>query len=478
MNRAKFLILILVVFLFSDLAYSFCQYYFIPLDGDVAAGVVPAKDVQMVLDDPFGFHLLTTGVKHVNPNRFFSHFLFKEYMQKVPVYLQKLTDPISSVYLSCALAKFMIHILVIFILSALISETKNIFNKNFLICACLIVPLIQANGYWGHMGINDKSITYTFFYALPLVLLMVYLTTLYPVIYWDKVPKLGFFKMLSVLIFSVALPLSGPLIPGVILIVSTLIGVYYLKKLENKYDLVSTFRNIPFPVYVCLVPACAVSLYSLFLGRLDSNYLSETIPVADRYYKLPLGIYYQISQSLGVPLLLIIIGVNIFLIKKRFDNNEGQKIVRSLKWIGIFTAVYLLLLPLGGYRPYRPNILRYDTFMPITFALLYIYGISSFFLLQKLNLKSRKIYLVGLLLMFVIYMNSDRLKTKEYYCERNSIEFLANSLDTITLLPFGCNVMSWENFTDPQRSVLNAELLQIWGITKGKKLYYQNLDEK
>ena len=68
MNRAKFLILILVVFLLGDLAYSFCQYYFIPLDGDVAGGVVPAKDVQQILDDPFGFHLLTTGVKHDSSN--------------------------------------------------------------------------------------------------------------------------------------------------------------------------------------------------------------------------------------------------------------------------------------------------------------------------------------------------------------------------------------------------------------------------
>jgi hypothetical protein len=478
MNKTNFLILILVVFLVSDLAYSFCQYYFISLDGDIAGGVVPGLDVKQVLDDPFGFHMLKTGEKHVNPNRFFAHFIFKEYMQKVPIYLQSFTDNISSVYFSCALVKFMIHITVIFILSALISGTKKLLSRNFLISACLVVPLIQANGYWGHMGINDKSITYTFFYALPLVLLMVYLTTLYRIIYWDETRKIGLTKLLYILVFAVILPLSGPLIPALILIISVLIGIYYLQKLKNSNTLISTFRKVPFQVYIFLVPACLVSLYSLFLGRFDSNYLAEVIPISERYLKLPLGIYYQISQSLGVPLLLIIIGVNLILIKKKFYDSEGQKIVHSLKWIGIFSVIYLLLLPLGGYRPYRPNILRYDTFMPITLALLYLYGMSSFFLLRNLNLKSRNIYVVVLILFCSIYMNSDRLKTKEYYCERKSIEFLANSADTITILPYGCNIMAWYNFSDPQQSILNAELLHFWGITKEKKLYYQNSVEK
>jgi hypothetical protein len=174
-----------------------------------------------------------------------------------------------------------------------------------------------------------------------------------------------------------------------------------------------------------------------------------------------------------VPLLLILIGVNVVLIKKQLHTPEGQKIVCSLKWIGVFAAVYLLLLPMGGYRPYRPNILRYDTFMPITIALLYFYGISSFFLLRNLKLRLRNIYMTGLLAFFAIYLNSDRIETKKYRCERQSLEFLATSSDDITLLPNDCIVMSWDYFPDPQRSEFNAEMLKFWGITKEKKLYYQ-----
>lgn len=484
MNKTNLLKLFLILFLLGDLTYSFLQYYYIPLDGDISAGVVPSSFVQQLLDDPFGFQMLSTGENHVNPNRFFAHFFFKEYMQKVPIFLQNLTDPITSVYLSCALMKITIHFLVIFILSALISGTKYILDKNFLITAALITPLMQANGYWEHMGINDHSITYTFFYALPIVILMLYLMTLYLIVYQKEVPKINILKSMVLLAFAIILPLSGPLVPALILIFSALTGFYFLQNpvSENLFsfgNLVSTLRKIPFSVFLLLVPACLVSLYSLFLGRYDLNYSVETIPIADRYLKLPLGIYYQISQSLGVPLLLIIIGVNVFLIKKHFNSTEGRKIISSLKWIGIFSIIYLLLLPLGGYRPYRPNILRYDTFMPIAIALLYFYGKSSFFLLSNLKSKSQKNYLIGLFVLFGIYMNSDRLETEEYRCERKAIEFLVNSPDTITILPGDCNIMSWADpFTNPKRSVLNAEMMQFWGITKGKKLYYQDSGQK
>ena len=480
MSKSKILILILAVFLLSDLTYSFFQYYYIPLDGDISSGAFPSAHVQQVLDDPFAFHLLSTGEKHVNPNRFFAHFFFKEYMQKVPIWLQSLTNPITSVYLSSAIIKILIHFLFIFILAALISGTKNMLDKKFLICAALIVPFIQANGYWGHMGINDKSTTYTFFYALPLVVLMLFLMPFYRIVVNKGIPKISILHSVLLFAFAIVLPLSGPLNPAIVLIVSVLIGFHYLwhsvqeGNSVSASNLLSGLRKIPVQVYIFMIPICLVSLYSLFLGRFDLNYSSETIPLVDRYLKLPLGIYYQVSQSLGVPLLLIIIVVNVFLMKKQLHSPEGQKIVRSLKWIGIFTAIYLLLLPMGGYRPYRPNILRYDTFMPITVALLYFYGMSTFFLLRNLKLRIRNAYLTGLLAFFAIYMNADRLEKDQYTCERKALEFLATSPDEVTLLPTNCKVMSWNIFSDPKRSEMNAEMLKFWGITKQKKRYYHH----
>ncbi len=470
----KVLILFLAVFLLGDSIYSFLQYYYIPLDGDISAGVVPSAHVQQLLDDPLGFHTLSTGEKHVNPNRFFAHLFFMEYMQKVPLWLQYLTDPITSVYLSCALIKIFIHLLFIFILSSLISRTRNILNERFLISASLIAPLIQANGYWGHMGINDKSTTYTFFYALPIVLLMLFMKPLYETVFQQEDQRISPLKSIFLFIPSIILPLSGPLIPGVVLIVAGLIGTNYLLEFINHQDRNwhSALRTIPAKIYIYLIPIGLISLYSLFLGRFDSNYEGEMLPLSDRYLKLPLGIYYQVTQSLGIPVLLIIIGVNLYLIKTKFYGSEGIRIIRTLKWIGIFTAIYLLLLPMGGYRPYRPNILRYDTFLPVTIALLYFYGISSFFLVQNLRLQSRNIYIMGLLMLLAIYINSDQIETEEYRCERQALEYLAQSSQEVTALPNSCHVMSWDFFSDPRRSELNAEILKFWKITSAKRLYY------
>ncbi|HET6556265.1 MAG TPA: hypothetical protein VFG54_03060 [Prolixibacteraceae bacterium] len=482
MKKQKLLIVILILFLLGDTVYSFLQYYHIPLDGDIAGGVVPSPDVQQILNDPFGFHLLSSGEKHVNPNRFFSHYFFKGYMENVPLWLQSITDPITSVYLACALLKIFIHLLVLFILAALISGTKKLWDKNFLLSAALIVPFIQANGYWGHMGINDKATTYCFFYALPVVLMMLFLMPFYRIVFKEEKVHFGPLKSIILILMAVVLPLTGPLNPAIALIVSALTGIHYLLKYSktsgSHNSLLSSLSKIPGQIYLFLGLICLFSLYSLFLGKYDSNYTSETIPVAERYLKLPLGIYYQISQSLGVPLLLIIIGINVYLIQKKFASTEGMKIINTLKWIGIFAAIYLLLLPLGGYRPYRPNILRYDTFMPITIALLYFYGHSTYFLIKNMELSTRKIYSIGLLAIFAIFMNSDKLKTKEYACERKALEYLAGSPDEVTLLPTQCNVMSWEPFSDPMLSENNAILLKRWNITKEKKLYYHSTDKK
>jgi hypothetical protein len=266
MKKAKLLIVILAVFLFGDLTYSFLEYYYTPLDGDISSsGVVYSKHVQQVLDDPFGFHLLITGEKHVNPNRFFAHFFFKEYMQKVPIWLQNLTDPITSVYLSCSLIKIFIHILIIFILASLISGTKKRWDKKFVIIAALIVPFIQANGYWEHMGINDKATTYTFFYALPVVLLMLYLMPLYKIVFIQEFEKSSISGSALLLIPAIVLPLSGPLVPAIALILTGLIGFHYLFKLNGSGNILSvnglssTLRKIPFQVFVILVPICLIS---------------------------------------------------------------------------------------------------------------------------------------------------------------------------------------------------------------------------
>jgi hypothetical protein len=194
--------------------------------------------------------------------------------------------------------------------------------------------------------------------------------------------------------------------------------------------------------------------------------------------RLPEGIYYLISQKIGYPLLLIMIGINAFLIYKFYKTIEGNKILNLLKWIGIFSLFYIILLPLGGYRPYRHDIVRYDSIMPITLALIFIYGLSTIFLIRNIKNIRNYIYLIVVIAFSIVYTLADKLEPGRNDCEKQALTQLANSKDNTVLLNSDYTVMAWENITDSTASSFNAELLQYWGITKGKKLYYQIADKK
>ena len=435
---------------------------------------MPSNHVQEIFNDPTGIKAIITNTKHVNPNRFFSHFFFMEYFRNVPILLQNIFEPITSVYFSCALAKILVQVFLIYFLTTIITNEKNILNLKFLIVAALISPLFQTDGYWSRMGIIDVSTAYTFFYAVPLLFLVLFIKPFYNKLYnLDNKP---FGKKLFYLIPLIfVLPLSGPLIPGVILIFSALLFFYYIidfKKHKNlRLNAISLFiKEIPKNVLFIILSISFLSLYSLFLGFYDSNYGTETIPLIERYLKLPVGIYSQITHSFGFPFMLSIIGINLFIIQKKYKTNEAEKIIRIIKWIGLFSAIYLLLLPLGGYRPYRSNIVRYDTFMPINICLFFILGATTYFLYGKM--KSKK-YWGFIILSMLVFTFSDISKLDENKCEIQSLKEISNSSEKVVELSSDCNIMSWSRMTDYKDSELKSELLLIWNITNEKKLFYQ-----
>ena len=472
MRRNKIVITLFVILLIVDFVFSFFQYYQMPLYGDLEGGILPDKYVQQIIDDPFGFNAIKSGEKHVNPNRFFSHYFFMKYFQVIPKVFQQFSKPISSVYLSAALVKIIVQLLFVYLLALFISGYKTIRSPEFIKAAVLIAPLFQVYGYWSRMGINDKSIAYTFFYAVPLVLLMLFFIPFFK----SKFNKNNYFILI---LLSVILPLSGPLIPGVILIVSSLLFLNrWIKSYRtNKRKLTNYLKSVPVHFYIILIPVSLWSIYSLYLGFFyDINYKTETMPLFQRYSNLLPGIVFQLIHSLGFPLMLVAIGVNIFLIKKN-ETLKGRLLIRTIKWIGVFSLLYILLLPLGGYRPYRPDIIRYDTIMPITIALIYFFAASSYYLINNLRL-SRLKYLTGLTICLLIYSGADFKGLGRNKCERAALQKISDSKEMIVHLPGNCKVISWETISDYKLSEQKAELLYFWGITDKKKLFFNDSNVK
>ncbi len=469
---------ILVFVLIADIGYSFKEYLNQPLDGDMAWNLIPANDVKPIFDHPFGINAILKNQTYANPNRFFCHWTYRKYLISTPLFLQNFTNPIDSVYLSCALSKTVIQVILIFFLAVIISNTKNLFKLDFILAAVLVTPLFQANGYRSHMGIIDPSTTYTFFYALPCALLLLYFLPFIRQFYYYKKPVVRLYIKILWIPLAIIVSLSGPLNPGIALVVSLLL---FFDNLKNNYahssqtgtakKIISAIKSIPKDYWFYLLPVSIFSLYSLFLGRYNSITIENQILLSKMYLRLPAGIYYQFTQDLGFPVLFLILAINSIFIHKKFKTAEGIKILTIFKWIGIFSLIYILLLPLGGYREYRHYILRYDTIMPITLSLMFVFGTSTLFLIKNISKKQRIWYLPMILLVLFIYVNSDRVAYTNN-CERQALKVIADSKDSVVKLDLDCSVLAWSKITKPEDSELNAQLMTIWKITKEKKLYY------
>ncbi|MBL0258159.1 MAG: hypothetical protein IPQ03_11820 [Bacteroidetes bacterium] len=212
---------------------------------------------------------------------------------------------------------------------------------NFVIASVLVFPLFQTNGYQGYMGIIDMSPTYTFFYALPFLMLLTYSIPL--LVESRSSTKPEFRILLRILFIPIGLvcSLSGPLNPGIILIGTVLLYLKYIRKGYLKSALqgplkrmVDGVREIPTHFWFYLIPISLFSLYSLYIGSYNSN--NQALPLTDLYSNLPAGIYFQFTQKLGMPILLISILLNIILLKRENKNGEVLGCWQSINGLDCF----------------------------------------------------------------------------------------------------------------------------------------------
>jgi hypothetical protein len=133
----------------------------------------------------------------------------------------------------------------------------------------------------------------------------------------------------------------------------------------------------------------------------------------------------------------------------------------------------LLLLPLGGYRVYRPEIIRSDTLMPVTLGLMLVFGVSTFFLVKNISSKFRMIYTIGTVALLALYTLVDFHIYKDNACEREALKKISQSTENNIVLDCNCAILSWTKTTDPRNADLNSQLLLMWGITKHKIDYEQ-----
>lgn len=213
-NKTLFIIL-LSLFLAYDLCFSFAQYYQYPLDGDMATITLGYHET---LADPFGFQVLFENKMYGGANRYFTHVILKTYFTYVPNLLQLFLSPIDSVYAACAIIKLLTQVMLVFSMGIIASQGAKLTSYRFLISACIGSVLFQTTALYHSMGLIDLATSYTFFYALSMAQLMIYIIPFnYKFYEHNKISQRTFIHVFLAF-YAIFLAFNGPLVAPVVLI--------------------------------------------------------------------------------------------------------------------------------------------------------------------------------------------------------------------------------------------------------------------
>ena len=173
-------------------------------------------------------------------------------------------------------------------------------------------------------------------------------------------------------------------------------------------------------------------------------------------------------------ILSLVILANIIILFKKRKNAVARKILWLFPCIVAFCVVYTLLLPLGGYRSYRPYTVRRDTMEPVMLAIFLFYGISSVYILKHINIPNQKKIYSGSLAILLLYFAVTNTNNKfDNSCERNALQQLAASNEKIVQLSNDCDVLHWGRITDYKDSKTVTGYLLKLNVLHQEKYFYQ-----
>ncbi|MGI4862646.1 MAG: hypothetical protein ACRYFZ_01895 [Janthinobacterium lividum] len=469
-------LLSLVLAILVVLALTCVRSYHLRLDGDIAPIVWPRADYVHILHDPFGWDVLTRHSIYAGPNRFFAHAAMVLYFRHVPLWLQAVASPINSLYLSTTLFSVGTEVLLLYVMGWYATGTRRLGSVRLWLAMALMLPFFQTTGYNRQMAIMDNAVTYNFFYPFPLMLLLVLLWPMYRAVRQGQPVQLAWWHLGLMLLLGVVLAFNGPIITGTVLIL--LLGVG-LRAAWQRRHLPATqwLRGLPWRLVLLWAWLGLLSLYSLYIGRNNTENITTSVrSLSERYELVPDGVWHVLTARLGLPLLILACLANVQLVRRLLlPAAQTQRLTYTLRWLGLFALVYLLLLPLGGYRPYRAYILHHDLLLPITAGLVMFYGLSATYLLAQLRGRPRQWYAAVLVVIAAVYLNADWRLYPEYdnRLERQALALLAAAdARPVVHLPKACTVLSWDPITEPLSSITSAEMLEYWHVTSGRKLYY------
>lgn len=470
----------MILFILIDLIIAWLQYVNMPLDGDLYAVVLPAPWYSDVLQNPFGLEALIEGKEYGGAGRFSAHWVQATYFKTFPFLFQYFVSPIQSIYYSSAFFKIMMHLGIVFILAAYICGDFKILRKEFLLSGCAVAPFIQSYGLYNRMGLIEKSITYVFFYIFPVLILLILLYPFYRYYLSQKQQgfSLGWYTPIW-LITAWSLAFFGPMVQSLMILSGGLVILsiwttgFFLEKDKNILQLFARpFREKFRMVGITMTCLVLFAAFGYLVGLQNSENIAS-LPLAEAFRKALGGISFHYIKSWHFWAIAPFLVIQLYWLFGKRDN-DNLKLKKILLFSGIAIAVYMLILPLGGYRSYRPMIYRYDLLIPVTLTLVYWLIVSGNHFVRSLSKKAKPIYAsFAAVLLAALFFNDIRIKSDRNDCEIEKLQQLSESTKDTLILEDDCTIMGWtidDNYYFTEKKV---KLLKIWGIVDKDVSYIQ-----
>lgn len=467
-----------VLYILADLAFVFYLQYHNVIDGDLVEIVLPTPLYQKVMQNPLGIDVVLHGAKYAGSNGFLGYWFINKYFHVVPAFFRLFTSPLNSLYMSCALATVLMKLLYTYVLAVMASGEYRPFSKKFLTAAVILVPVIQTGSYRWIMGIVDPMLISMFAYSRCNFLILLFFMPFFLAIFHGKAIKFGPVLYALLLLLGIYNGYNGPLAsPLVCMVYAMMLGAMWLSNFRQNTGMplvaraVRSVSQIPRPYFVIGFATLVSAVWCYLVGRGNAESFVQQLPLLARYGRLPRGLWNHFSSK-GLWLLSLLIIVNLGMLLRRRHDAMAKKALSLLSWVLLFSVIYILMLPLGGYRFYRPNIIRRDIFSPVLVAMVGTYGITTYYLLRTISASYKKYYTGFLAMCLAHYALANTRDIPDNSCERAAIEHIVASKDKIVRLEEQCTIFNWFIVRDYRESAKITRIMNVWGILNEKEKYF------
>jgi hypothetical protein len=468
----KYLILLIILL---DVVYTFKQNYGKPIDGDLVSIVLPTKNYARVLEDPFGISVLLKHEKHSGSNRYFCHeamhIWFKDVEHVVAFFFK---DKTTALYVTSALFNTLVYLFFIVLFAAYASMKVAFKSKEFLVSMLIALPFMQINGF-DSIALIDGAVTYTFFYGLALCVLLLYFFPFYIYFISKKTFSFPFIKHAIWILLAVYISFGGTLNQPLILYASAFFtGLFLLKNIsQNKQKAIFksvkvAVAEIPTFIKIHLSFLIILCLYSYYIGMFNDENPMEMPSLYERYLLLLKGIGIHFTINIPYLLFLILLAANYIVLKKISINKQESAVLKFSKYIVLFSIIYIAILPLGGYRNYRPFIIRYDIMSPINILIIF-YAIFTSWLIVKYNFNKKYAAFLGVLLF--IFIISDKPDFHNNKCQKQKLRVFSTTNEDTIRIDKACMFFQWNTDRNDYNSPSISKMIYEWKISE-KPVYF------